>query len=157
MLPVKVIWDYAFYWGVLAQFFFQGRVADLSAMASLREELALCQKLNLAVQALLREWSAVSEKRNPAVMIDQASIPWFTELNRSLNDTLDDAQFRARLRQGALQLQALAHEIVERACAGYPQLDGGTWRARVKACGGLGASAGKAAVLPSPALLAELA
>jgi hypothetical protein len=31
----------------------------------------------------------------PAVMLDQASLPWFAELNRSLNDTLDDAQFRA--------------------------------------------------------------
>jgi flavin-dependent dehydrogenase len=160
VLPVKVLWDYAFYWGVLAQFFFQGRVADLSAMASLREELALCQKLNVAVQALLREWSAVSLKRNPAVMIDQASIPWFTELNRSLNDTLDDAQFRARLRRSALQLQALAHEIVERACAGYPQLDGGAWRARIEACGGLCGPAGQDAAVPAlaaPALLAELA
>jgi len=158
VLPVKVIWDYAFYWGVLAQFFFQGRVADLSAMASLREELALCQKLNLAVQALLREWSAVSHKRNPAVMIDQASIPWFTELNRSLHDALDDTQFRARLRQSALQLQALALEIVERACAGYPQLDGGAMRARIEACGGLGAPAGQGAAVASvaPALLAEL-
>ena len=160
VLPVKVIWDYAFYWGVLAQFFFQGRVADLSAMASLREELALCQKLNLAVQALLREWSALSLRRNPAVMIDQASIPWFTELNRSLNDTLDDAQFRARLRQSAVRLQALAREIVARACTGYPALDAAAWRARIEACGGLGGQAGKAAggpVSAAPALLAELA
>ncbi|MBC7733481.1 MAG: NAD(P)/FAD-dependent oxidoreductase [Bacteriovorax sp.] len=160
VLPIKVIWDYAFYWGVLAQFFFQGRVADLSVMSSLREELALCQKLNLVVQALLRDWSALSHKRNPAVMIDQASIPWFTDLNRSLNDTLDDAQFRARLRQSALRLQALAHEIVERACTGYPPLDGAAWRARIEACGGLGGRGGKAVVGPesaTPALLAELA
>ena len=162
VLPVKVIWDYAFYWGVLAQFFFQNRIADLPALSKLRDELAQCQKLNVVVQALLREWSTHSHKRNPAVMIDQASMAWFAELNRSLNDTLDDAQFLARLRQSAAQLQALAAEIVERACAGYPALEGGAWRARVAACGPTtaGPAAGAATAPQAPAapaaLLAEL-
>ncbi|MES1161497.1 MAG: halogenase, partial [Rhizobacter sp.] len=123
VLPVKVIWDYTYYWGVLAQFFFQGRLTDLAAMGALREELALCQKLNVAVQDFLRAWSAVSAKRNPAVMLDQASLPWFAELNRSLNDTLDDAQFRARLRAGTQQLKLLAREMVARARADHPGLD----------------------------------
>ena len=157
VLPVKVIWDYAFYWGVLAQFFFQQRLTDLGAMASLREELAQCQKLNLAVQALLREWSAGSHKRNPAVMIDQASIPWFTELNRSLNDTLDDAQFRARVRHSAAQLLALAFEMVERAATAYPGLDGAAWQARIEACCASGTARGSVPPAAAPALLAELA
>ena len=156
VLPVKVIWDYAYYWGVLSQFFFQSRIADLGAMANLREELAQCQKLNLAVQAFLREWSACSHKRNPAVMIDQASMPWFAELNRSLTDTLDDAQFRARLRESAAQLRALAAEILERACAGYPGLDGNAWRARIEACGAPGAAGEGPVARPAQALLAEL-
>ncbi|MEP7102317.1 MAG: NAD(P)/FAD-dependent oxidoreductase, partial [Burkholderiales bacterium] len=84
VMPVKVIWDYTYYWGVLAQFFFQNRLTDLGAMSALRDELAHCQKLNLAVQTFMREWSSFSEKKNPAVMLDQASLPWFAELNRSL-------------------------------------------------------------------------
>ena len=32
VLPVKVIWDYTYYWGVLSQFFFQRRLADLAAL-----------------------------------------------------------------------------------------------------------------------------
>ena len=164
VLPVKVIWDYAFYWGVLAQFFFQKRIADLAALSKLRDELAQCQKLNVIVQALLREWSSHSHKRNPAVMIDQASMPWFAELNRSLNDTLDDAQFLARLRESTERLQALAAEVVERACSGYPALDGVAWRARIAACGpttaavaAAAATAQRAAAAAAPvALLAEL-
>ena len=128
VLPVKVIWDYTYYWGVLSQFFFQGRLADLQAMSALRDELAQCQKLNIAVQAFFREWSAFSQKRNPAVMLDQASLPWFAELNRSLNDTLDDEQFRARLRASALQLKSLARETLERACAEHPKLVGAALR-----------------------------
>ena len=123
VLPVKVIWDYSFYWGVLSQFFFQNRLTDLGALSNLKEELAQCQKLNVAVQEFLRAWSLRSEKRNPAVMLDQAALPWFAELNRSLNDTLDDAQFRSRIRASTLQLQALAREIAKRACADHPGLD----------------------------------
>jgi flavin-dependent dehydrogenase len=123
VLPVKVIWDYAFYWGVLAQFFFQKRIADLHAMAALREELAQAQALNLAVQAFLRRWSAVSARRNRAVMLDQAAMPWFAELNRSLTDALDDAAFRQRIRESVQLLRELAHEMLTRACEACPALD----------------------------------
>ena len=40
----------------------------------LRDELIACQRLNVAVQAFLRQWSAVSEKRNAPIMLDQASV-----------------------------------------------------------------------------------
>jgi flavin-dependent dehydrogenase len=129
VLPVKVIWDYTYYWGVLSQLFFQNRMTDLPMMGSLRSELAQCQQLNLAVQAFLRAWGQVSAKRNPAVMLDQAALPWFAELNRSLNDTLDDAQFRARIRASVAQLNTLAAEMLTRACADYPTLDGAELRA----------------------------
>jgi flavin-dependent dehydrogenase len=124
VLPVKVIWDYAIYWGVLAQFFFHDRLTDLTAMAALRDEMARCQRLNLAVQSFLRAWSGHSLKRNVPAMLDQASIPWFAELNRSLNDTLDAAQFAERIRHSSAQLHALAREILERATQEHPSLDG---------------------------------
>src|SRR6185369_9878092 len=31
VMPVKVIWDYAYYWGVLCQLFFQRRLTDLAS------------------------------------------------------------------------------------------------------------------------------
>ena len=154
VLPLKVIWDYTYYWGVLAQFFFQGRLTDLTAMSDLRDELALCQRLNLAVQAFLREWSLLSQKRNLAVMLDQAALPWFAELNRSLNDVLDDAQFRARLRASTAQLRQLADELRARACAEHPGLDDAALRLAM----GDDAPGADAAARPrSPALLAEFA
>ncbi len=131
VLPVKVIWDYTYYWGVLSQFFFQRRLTDLAAMGALRDELAHCQRLNVAVQVFFRAWSSFSQKRNPAVMLDQAAMPWFAELNRGLNDTLDDAQFRARLRASTAQLKTLAAEILARACGEHPALDGSALRALV--------------------------
>ncbi|MDB5731445.1 MAG: halogenase [Variovorax sp.] len=128
VLPVKVLWDYAYYWGVLSQLFFQQRLTDLALLGAVRDELAHCQRLNLAVQAFLRAWSSTSAKRNPAVMLDQAALPWFAELNRSLADRLDDAQVRQRLRDSTAQLQALAAEILQRAQDEHPSLDSGALR-----------------------------
>ena len=155
VLPVKVIWDYTYYWGVLSQFFFQGRLTDLAAMGSLRDELALCQRLNLAVQAFLREWSKRSAKRNPAVMLDQAALPWFAELNRGLNDVLDDAQFRARVRASTAQLRTLAGELLARACADHPGLDGSALRAAMGGDDRDTRAAASGARTGAPALLAD--
>ncbi len=48
-------------------------------------------------------------------MLDQAAVPWFVELNRSLGDTLDDAALRERIAQGADRLLALAAQLLARA------------------------------------------
>ncbi len=56
-------------------------------------------------------------------MLDQAALEWFAELNRGLRDVLDDAGFKARLRETTAQLKALAAEIALTAMADHPQLD----------------------------------
>ncbi len=45
----------------------------------------------------MREWSKLSARRNDAVLLDQAALPWFAELNRGLRDELDEEAFRARV------------------------------------------------------------
>jgi hypothetical protein len=100
------------------------------------------------MQDFLRAWSQKSARRNPAVMLDQAALPWFAELNRSLQDELDDAAFQARLRASAAQLRALAHEILRRACAEHPGLDPGALRS---------ALAGRPAPAAEPMLFAAAA
>jgi flavin-dependent dehydrogenase len=125
VLPVKVIWDYAYYWGVLCQLFFQRRLTDLTMLSRLRDELQGCKALNFAMQGYLRDWSARSGRRNRPVLLDQAGLEWFAELNRGLCDPLDDEAFKTRIRRTALQLQQLAHEIVATASALHPGLDAG--------------------------------
>ncbi len=118
VLPVKVVWDYTYYWGVLAQFFFHRRIADLSALSALRAELAHCQALNLAVQKLFAAWCAAragTTSPDRTEMLDQAELPWFAELNRSLTDTLGDTAFRERIRFSTRQMRQLAAEIADRA------------------------------------------
>jgi flavin-dependent dehydrogenase len=123
VLPVKVIWDYAYYWGILCQFFFQHRLADLASLSLLKRELAAAQKLNLQVQALTCRWAKEGEARNPAQLLDQGALPWFAELNRSLGDSLDTAQFQDRIRRNTRFLHELATEIATRARTVLPGKD----------------------------------
>ena len=123
VLPVKVLWDYTYYWGVLCQIFFQRRLTDLAALTALRPELTGAMALNAAMQPFLRQWSGQSRRDNPAVMLDQASLGWFAELNRGLRDRLDDGQFRLRVRNTTAQLAALAGQVTQSACAECPGLD----------------------------------
>ncbi len=68
---------------------------------------------------------------------DQAALPWFVELNRSLGDKLDDDGVRRRLQQAPLLLASLASELLQRGREACPALDSGPLRAAIDAAGGL--------------------
>ena len=57
-------------------------------------------------------------------MLDQSRLNWFAELNRGLTDKLDGDGFARRMDAMLAQLDRLALEIVTRATAAYPTLDG---------------------------------
>ncbi len=136
VLPVKIIWDYTLYWSLLAQLYFHGRATDLRLLSKLRSELAICQRLNLAVQAYLRDWGTHSQKRNLPVMLDQAAMPWLVDLNGSLYDTLDADGFLQRMRQTTQRLRELATEVLQRGHSDYPALDGSALQAVLQDTGG---------------------
>jgi flavin-dependent dehydrogenase len=123
VLPIKFIWDTTLYWGVMCQFFFQNRLTDIATMSHMRSELANIQALNKAMQKFFRKWGDVSDRKNPGHMIDQASLPWFRELNRGLTDKLTTPEFSARMKQNLVHLAALAKEIIDRSTQEYPELD----------------------------------
>lgn len=115
VLPNKVLWDYAYYWGVLCTLVFQHRLTDIALLGEMRPELERAQALNQRMQALFRDWHERREPNNPAVMLDQGALDWFHELNRGLHDALDNAGVRDRLRQNVALLDGLAAALVERA------------------------------------------
>ena len=123
VLPIKVLWDYTYYWGVMCQLFFQNKLVDVSIMARMRTKLATIQNLNNEMQRYFRQWNQVSAKRNPAQMLDQASLPWFAKLNKELRDVLSTEEFMRRIDQQLLQLHAVAAEIVIESQRDYPMLN----------------------------------
>ena len=137
VLPLKVFWDYTYYWGVLARLYYQGGLTDLLALQHLRDELGSMQQLNVAMQGFVRELCQHSRKRNHAILLDQASLPWFVELNRSLNDRVEGDQFRSTLQAANRQLRQLATQILERSIAEHPQMNGAALRQAIEHAGGL--------------------
>ena len=123
VMPLKVLWDYTFYWGVMCPLFFQNRLTDVVAMTRLQKSLGEAQAVNVAMQRFFRAWSGLSRRRNPPQMLDQARLEWFAELNRGLTDELDDAAFWARIDEALARLDALALQLVERARRDYPGVD----------------------------------
>ncbi len=123
VMPVKVIWDYTYYWGVMCQLFFQNKLTDVSCMGRMRDKLARIQDVNREMQLFLRQWNTISARRNPAQMLDQANLPWFAKLNRELRDDLTTDEFNTRIDEQLAQLQELAAEIVVVAQRDYPTLD----------------------------------
>ncbi|MEO8250106.1 MAG: NAD(P)/FAD-dependent oxidoreductase [Burkholderiales bacterium] len=117
VMPLKVIWDYTYYWALLSPLFFAGRLTDISVLSRLREPFALGRKLNLEMQALFAE----SARRPPrdacgaGRLLDQREIDWFHEMNRALTDIYDSAAFEALIVRNVERMQSLAVEITARA------------------------------------------
>jgi len=120
LMPLKVIWDYAYYWGVLCQFFFQRRLTDSALFLRLNAPLQACEILNREMQLLLRRAAGSAIGNNPASMMDQQRLPWFRELNRGLTDRLDETALEQRIRDNVQMLHALAGEMLARVQAINP-------------------------------------
>jgi hypothetical protein len=129
VMPVKVIWDYAYYWGVLCPLAIGGRLTDFDLLSELRPRLEDAQSLNHAMQAFFRQWHEAREPPNPRAWLDQHELHWFARLNSGLHDELDDAQARARLRGNIDLLHGLAGSVAELAAAQCPALDVAALRA----------------------------
>jgi flavin-dependent dehydrogenase len=132
VMPVKVIWDYTYYWALLAPLVCGDKLTEVSLLGRLRPQFERGRALNLAVQALLRAWGeANAAAGTPGAasldgrLLDQYDIDWFHEMNRALHDVLDNAAFRQRIRDNVARMDALAAELLRRARAAHPHIDDG--------------------------------
>lgn len=122
VMPAKVLWDYAYYWGVLAPLAIGGRLTDLELFADLSTELMGADCLNTRMQAFFRTWHEQGRIQHTSRWMDQQDLDWFAELNARLHDRLDDAQIRVRLRGHIELLHALAGALAEDAARDAPGL-----------------------------------
>lgn len=123
VLPIKILWDYAYYWGVLTPLFMNQRITDSAFLAKNSGALTKAQTLNAAMQPFFREWSKHSQKRNTARIIDQQKVQWFATLNESMSLQLDDLALSDRLSNASDLLARLVLAIVQHAKTGAPTLD----------------------------------
>ena len=136
VLPLKIFWDYTYYWGVLARLFFHGGLTDMETLSHVRDQMGPMQQLNLSMQDHVRGLCRHSRKRNHRLLLDQASLPWFVELNRSMAEHVDNREFGERLKATAVRLRELATEILDRTATDFPGMDDGPLRAAIDLAGG---------------------
>ena len=131
VLTYKVLWDYTFYWSLLAPLFYGGRIGDIAMLGRLRDSAQRAEALNVAMQSLLREWgqrnAAAGVEASPRhagdghpPMLDQQAVPWFREINRALRDTFDDDAFAAHVQANVARMGVLAAELLGYAREAHP-------------------------------------
>ena len=126
VMPLKVIWDYTYYWSLLAPLYFADRLTDINLLGRLRPSLERANALNHAMQALLREWGRrnTGPLRPDRRLLDQYSIDWFHRLNRELGAGGNDQELLARIQANVAHMHQLAAELLAAACRQHPQIDG---------------------------------
>lgn len=141
VMPLKIMWDYTFYWSLLAPVFFAKRQSSLSTMKRLKAEFAEGRALNAGIQALMRDWGLRDPGPPPedGRWLDQYSLDWARGMNAGLRDELDDAGFAARVRDNVARMRALAGEFLTQARKRHPDIDD---------CGLEALCAGQAAIEP---------
>ncbi|WAH64188.1 NAD(P)/FAD-dependent oxidoreductase [Xanthomonas hortorum] len=126
VMPVKVIWDYTYYWSLLAPLFCSGRIAHLSLLARMKTDFLYARDINLAMQRVLHDWGQHNSEQGVATgdgrLLDQYLIGWFNELNGALHDTLDDDAFAACIHSNIARMAVLAREILLQARQRHPAL-----------------------------------
>ena len=125
VMSIKIIWDYAYYWGVLAPLFISGKLTELGFMARLRAGLQGAQQLNIRMQQFFRDWHAACPTSDAASHVDQAKIDWLAQLNRELASGENDEALRTRIDRNLHMLDELVAEIVDEVTSRYPGIDTG--------------------------------
>lgn len=82
MMSIKLLWDYAYYWGVLSLLFYKDSITDIRLMRDLNPLLQVAQDLNNSLQDKMK-YRAAKRLILPAqgLFMDQYLIPCMTYFN----------------------------------------------------------------------------
>jgi flavin-dependent dehydrogenase len=113
-MSAKTIWDYAYYWAVLALFFFSDRLTDTAFFARHGATLDPLRELNIQMQKMFRHWA---EEEAPVdtegLFVNQSELPLLVRLNQELTLVAgeSDAELDRRMTANGRMLHALAAEL----------------------------------------------
>lgn len=125
VMPIKVLWDYAFYWSLLAPLVISKRQAALPILGKLRPHFEVGRALNLSMQALMRDWGLrdADPDLKRAIAYDQYEVEWCQRMNAGLTDEIDDDTYLARTARDVDGMRQLAGEVLARAREVFPDID----------------------------------
>lgn len=115
LMILKLIWDYTYYWGVLAFLFYRNALTDLDLMNEFGPLLADTQRAHRKVQKSFRD-RARQRIRRPGTgrFFDQYMIPVLRELNKNLAVDCEREQIGFRLRENVSTLMQVGELVTFR-------------------------------------------
>ena len=112
MMSLKLVWDYAYYWGVLSLLFFKEAMTDVPLMRELNTELQKVQMINRQVQSGFQQRAAQRlVLPSQGLFMNQYEIPCLKYFNRVLEDS--SATVADSLPENIRLLERLASYILE--------------------------------------------
>lgn len=108
-MSCKTVWDYAYYWSVLAFLFFAGRITDIEFIARHGTMLDGLRRLNDEMQRLFRSWAEHDPgERGGGLFVNQSRIDVLVRLNRQLTELEAATDLDDRLIANGRMLEELA-------------------------------------------------
>jgi flavin-dependent dehydrogenase len=97
VMPLKVVWDYAVYWGFLAFLVLQDRLCDIATLKAVEDSVSKIYQLNEKMQVLLRAQNEIDTDPVEPGLLDIADIPFLMDFNKRLLDKHSPESFIAQL------------------------------------------------------------
>ena len=112
IMPMKIVWDQAVYWALLAYLYFQGKFCDPHEVASVGDEITRIGQANTFMQNTFRDSLRHCPTVDVSSRIDFLSIKILSDLNSDLSLSEAGTDFADKLGKNAQRLEALASEML---------------------------------------------
>lgn len=111
VMPLKVVWDYAVYWGFLAFLVLQDRLCDIGALKTLEESVEKIYRLNEEMQILLRAQNDTDTEPVESGFLDISKISFLMDFNRHLRDCHTTESFIVQLESNITCIEGVFEKI----------------------------------------------
>jgi flavin-dependent dehydrogenase len=113
VMITKIVWDFAMYWGGIANLFCADRLCDPKFMERVNPLLQSFAFTNLAMQAHFRDWAKIGKQKacSQRVFIDYAGLNFLAELNANLGEEFDDDALIEQMERNLSLAKSLRLEI----------------------------------------------
>jgi flavin-dependent dehydrogenase len=122
LMAVKIVWDFAIYWGFLTLQFLGGRLCDLDLLERAGSTLQRVNHLNARMQAFFREWDALGRQTCESTFIDVLGVDIMRRLHYGLEDELPGDALLERFIENLKLCESLAAAIFHEATRSLPNV-----------------------------------
>lgn len=114
LMNLKTVWDYAYYWGILAPIFFSRSMVDSDQISKNLVNLAKTQRLHQNIQARFQARASQAQRQRPrGVFIDQSAIPCLARYNSGLKQLMPDSDISQTIQQNTADLHEVARVLTD--------------------------------------------